>query len=101
MVVLKLMARAVIMEVLVLILYFLQLHPQVVVTQVNKAVVVDQVDLVVVEVLTQELVVLGQVIKVMLEVLELQAETHYTAAAEAVVLEKVVTLMELDMEEME
>ena len=69
--------------------------------QANKALVVDQVDLVGAVVLIQRQVDLEQVIKVMVEALELDMEIHYTAAEAAVVLEKVGTLMELDMEEME
>ncbi len=100
-VVLNIMGQEVIRVAQVLILYFLQLHLTAVVMQGNKALVVDQVALVVVVELIQHQVDLEQAIKVMVEALEQGVEIHYTAAEAAVVLEKVATLMELDMEEME
>ena len=92
-VVLKITAQGVILAVQVLILYLLQLHLQVVVTEPLKMVVVDLEDPVVVVVLTREVEHLEQVTRDIQELLVMHLVLVIIAAVAAVVLVKLEIMM--------
>ncbi|MAS49263.1 MAG: hypothetical protein CL557_17855 [Alphaproteobacteria bacterium] len=91
--VLKITAQVVTMAVQVLILYLLQLHPQVVVTEPLKMVVVDLEDPVVEVVLTREVEHLEQVTRDIQELLVMHLVLVIIAAVAAVVLVKLEIMM--------